>query len=243
MRMYSASGRSRWPIVIGAAVVVVVAVAGGLAYANTRGDDTPTAISSSTSTPTSSPSSVPTGGTSGGGDNEDDAAPTGCLGGQDRDVDMLLTAQKQGVHSTYGAVEVATAFERWLWQYPSPSVADSNTVSSNVIASTATPAWKGIAAQYKAAGDNITQGVVTAGTPFHVSTTNGIWRVTEGSSADRITVELAVGYVVNGALSPTKVAGIGLVMVWENGSWHVESGTNIDQTKLANGGTRFTGGC
>lgn len=242
MRMYSASGRSRWPIVIGAAVVVV-AVGGGLAYASTREDSSPAAISTSTSSPSTVPSSIPTGGTSGSGDNEDDAAPTGCLGGQNRDLDMLLTAQKQGVHSTYGAVEVATAFERWLWQYPSPSVTDSNTVGSKVIASTATDAWKGIAAQYKAAGDNITQGVVAAGTPFHVSTTNGIWRVTEGSSADKVNVELAVGYVINGALSPTKVAGIGLVMVWENSSWHVESGTNIDQTKLANGGTRFTGGC
>lgn len=239
MRMVTASGRSRWPLVIGGGLLVL-AIGGGIAYTATQPTAEPVATPAS-SRPTATP--TPTGGASGSGDNEDDVAPTGCLGGQDRNANMVLTAQAEAKHSTYGAVEVATAFERWLWQYPYPPAAESDAVSSQVMASTAIAGWKDLTSQYAAIGDDPTQGVITPATPFHVSTTNGLWRVTEDSTADRVNVELAVGYVVNGELSPTKVAGMGLVMVWEDGQWHVETGTLVDETKLANGGTRYTGGC
>lgn len=240
MRMYSASGRSRWPYVIGAAVVVV-AVGGGIVYATHRGDNTPTAISTS-SAPAAVPTSIPTGGDSGSGDNEDDAAPTGCLGGQDRDPAMVLAAQRAAHHTTYGAVEVATAFYRWLWQSPYPSQADAKAVSAAVMSASAPPAFANVAAQYESIKDP-TGGIVPDGTPFHVSTTNGIWQVSESSTPDRVSVNLATGYVINGALSPTRVAVAGYTMVWEKGAWHIASGINVDQTKLANGGTRYTGGC
>ncbi|MDY7530044.1 MULTISPECIES: hypothetical protein [unclassified Cryobacterium] len=237
MRMYTKAGRSRWPYVIGAAVVVV-GVAGGIAYSAAQPGER-TAVA--TSEPSASAPATP--GRSGAGDGGGDVAPTGCLGGQDRTADMVLAAQKSAKHTSFGAVEVATSFYRFLWQYPYPSVADSGTVSTTVMADTATDVWKDIAASYVAAGNDATQGVVPAGTPFHTSTTNGLWRVTEDSTVDRVTVELAVGYVIDGALSPSKVAGIGLVMVWQNSAWHVESGTAVDQTKLAAGGQRYTGGC
>lgn len=242
MRMYDKAGRSRWPYVIGAAVVIV-AVAGGIVYTSTRPPSTPNAGTSGT--PTSSPSaSTPApSGSSGAGDGEDDVAPTGCLGGLDRNAAMVLAAQKSAKHTTSGAVEVAAAFYRFLWQYPYPPAQDVDTVGSSVIAGTATHAWKDIAAGYAAAGDNPTQGYLSAATPFHVSTTNGLWRVAETSTADRVNVETAVGYVVDGELSPTKVAGIGLVVVWQDDSWHVESGSQIDQAKLAAGGNRYTAGC
>jgi hypothetical protein len=241
MRMYSASGRSLWPYVIGAAVVVV-AVGGGLAYANTRGDSTPTAIHT-TSPASSAPTPAATGGTSGGGDNEGDAAPTGCLGGQDRTAAMVLAAQKSAGHSSYGAVEVATSFYRWLWQYPYPSASEAQTVSAAVVSPDAASSLKNIEAQYQAAGDNPTQGVVPPGGQFFMSTTNGVWSVLEGGTPDRVTVQLAAGYVIDGALSPTKTGVSGYVMVWQNGAWHISTGTPVDQTKLANAGTRFTGGC
>ena len=238
MRMVTASGRSRWPIIIGA-TVLVVAISGGIAYTATRPTPTPNAApSTATATPTPTPTSS-TGATGIG----DDVAPTGCLGGQDRNVNMVLAAQADAKQTTYGAVEVATAFERWFWQYPYPVAAESDAISSKVMATTANAAWKDVTAQYAGAGADPTQGVVEPGTSFHVSTTNGLWRVTEDSTADRVTVELAVGYVVNGELSPTKVAGMGLVMVWEDGGWHVETGTVVDETKLSNGGNRYTGGC
>jgi len=245
MRMYTKSGRSRWPLVIGAAVVVI-AVGGGIAYTSTRQEVAPAAAPTSaapTSTPTTTATAPSDGGTSGAGDGNAGAPPTGCLGGQDRDAAMVLAAQTAAPHSAYGAVEAATAFYRFLWQYPYPSSRDIASVSSSVIASTASKSWKDIAGSYAAAGNNPTQGTITAGVSFHVSTTNGLWRVSEDSTSDRVTVEVAVGYVVDGALSSTKVAGIGLVMVWENNAWHVESGTVIDQAKLAAGGNRFTAGC
>jgi hypothetical protein len=236
MRMYDKAGRSRWPLAIGAAVVVV-AVAGGIVYTTVQPGSEPAAVETATPTPT------PTGGASGAGDNEEALPPTGCLGGQDRNANMVLAAQEQAGQNSYGAVEVAASFYRFLWQYPYPSVEESEAVSQAVIAGTASDAWKGIAQSYEAAGDDPTQGVVPAGTPFHASTTNGLWRIDESSTADRVTVDLVVGYVIDGALSPTKVANIGLVMVWQDGAWKVENGTAVDDAKLAAGGTRFTGGC
>lgn len=241
MRMYSASGRSRWPVVIGAAIVIV-AVGGGIVYATNRGDNRPTATIT-TSAPAAAPTSIPTGGTSGSGDNEDDVAPTGCLGGQDRDAAMVLAAQKAAKHSTYGAAEVATSFYRWIWQYPFAKQTDATAVSKSLISDSAPASFKNLAGSLAAAGDNPTQGVVPAGTAFHMSTTNGVWRVTEGKSANEVNVTFIAGYVIDGALSPTKVGVGGYVMVWENGAWRISEGITPDQTQLANGGTRYTGGC
>ncbi|GAA4266608.1 hypothetical protein [Frondihabitans peucedani] len=241
MRMYSASGRSRWPIVIGAAVVVV-AVGGGIVYATNRGNNQPTATIT-TSAPAPAVTSIPTGGTSGSGDNENDEAPTGCLGGQDRDAPMVLAAQKAAKHSTYGAVEVATSFYRWLWQYPTPNASDADTVSKSIMAITSPVAYRDLAGAYQRAGDKLAAGEVPPGTSFHVSTTNGIWRVTEHSTSNQVYVTFAVGYVIDGALSPTKTTVSGFVMDWENGAWRIEKSIVPDQTVLANGGTRYTGGC
>jgi len=240
MRMYTASGRSRWPYVIGA-VVGVLAIAGGIAYASTRGGDTPAASSTPSSSP-SAPSAAPSGGTSGSGDNEDDVAPTGCLGGPDRTVAMVLAAQKDAKHTAFGAVEVATAFYRWLWQSPYPSQSDAQQVSAAVMSPSAPSSFADIAGQY-ATIKNPTGGIVPDGVPFYTSTTNGLWQIAETSTPDRVSVSLAAGYVIDGALSPTEVAVAGYNMVWEQGSWHIASGINVDQTKLANGGTRYTGGC
>jgi hypothetical protein len=238
MRMTTASGRSRWPLVI-VGVVLILGVSGVIAFTMAQPPSEPlTAPTSSAPSATMSPPP-----TDGGSGMEDDVAPTGCLGGPDRNANMVLSAQEAAKHSTYGAVEVATAFYRWLWQSPYPAASEGDAVSARVIASTAVAGWKDLSAQYTAAGDDLTKGIVAPGTPFHVSTTNGLWRVTEDSNSDRVNVELAVGYVVNGELSPTKVAGIGLVMLWEDGEWHVESGSLVDETKLANGGNRYTGGC
>jgi hypothetical protein len=238
MRMHTKSGRSRWPYVIGSALVVV-AVAGGVVYASNQ----PTPEPTQSAAPTPSATAPADGGSSGAGDGDVGAAPTGCLGGQERNAAMVLAAQSAAPHTTYGAIEVAASFHRFLWQYPYLPVSEYSTVGSEVIAETATDVWKDLPASAQAAGDNPSQGVVAAGTPFYISTANGLWRVTEDSTADRVTVELVAGYVVEGALSPTEVAVIGLVMVWQNDAWHVESGVQVDQDKLAAGGTRYTGGC
>ena len=147
MRMHTATGRSRWPYVIGGAVAVV-AIVGGVAFAVTRPDDEPVAAPTTSAPASATPSAAPTGGSSGAGDNEDDVPPTGCLGGQYRNADMVLSAQKKAQHTTYGAVEVATAFYRFLWQYPYPVVEDSDVVQSSVMSASAPTAFADIAAGY-----------------------------------------------------------------------------------------------
>ena len=242
MRMRSeVTGLSRWPWVIGGTAVLVIG--GVVLYSQAMPTNPPAPPPAPAPASSVTPAPQASAAASGAGDDDPGVAPTGCLGGLDRNAAMVLTAQKQAPHTTYGAVEVAAAFHRWLWQYPDPGVDDITAVSTNVISTDASPAWKDIASEYAAAGNDPTHGVVSAGTPFHISTTNGLWAVGADSSADQVKVNLAAGYVVDGALSPTKVAGIALVMKWSNGAWHVFSGNLIDQALLAQGGIRYTGGC
>lgn len=239
MRMYSASGRSRWPWII-TGVVVVLAIAGGLAFGLTRGND---ATADPSAAPTSSaPSTSPAPEPSGRGDADPGTAPTGCLGGNNRDVAMLLAAQKAAPHTMFGAVETATAFTRWSLQYPYPSASDAAAASEAVMSTNASAAAKDLAGQYASAGD-LTGGKVPAGTPFYLSTTNGLWLVSPSSTADRITVSVNASYVVDGALSSTKTAAIAWVMVWQGNAWHALEGQRPDLQKMAAGGTTFTGGC
>ena len=242
MRMHTATGRSRWPYVIVGAVAVV-AIVGGVAFAATRPADEPVAAPTTSAPASATPTAAPTAGSSGAGDNEDDVPPTGCLGSPDRNADMVLTAQGTAKHTSFGAVEVATAFNRWLWQFPYPSTGDSETVSDEIMASGAPEGYKDLAGAYEAAGDDLTQGTVPAGTPFHVSTTNGLWLVSEESTADRVVVLVAAGYVVDGALSSTLTMVGGYAMVWEGDAWRIESSVVPDQDLLAAGGNRYTGGC
>jgi hypothetical protein len=157
---------------------------------------------------------------------------------------MVLGAQAAAKHTTYGAVEVATAFYRWLWQYPYPTAAEADAVSVGIMASTANDSFQDLAAAYATFADaDMTSGQVPDNTPFHLSTTNGLWMISEGSTADKVEVNLGESYVIDGELSPTKAAVISLTMLWEDGAWHLESGGSPDQAKLTNGGTRYTGGC
>ncbi|ANP74823.1 hypothetical protein [Cryobacterium arcticum] len=238
MRMVTASGRSRWPLVIGGGLLVL-AIGGGIAYTATQPTAEPVATPTS-STPTATP--TPTEGASSSGDNEDDVAPTGCLGGQDRNANMVLTAQAEAKHSTYGAVEVATAFYRFVWQGPYPAAADATTVSDAIMSAGTPESYRDLAGTYASTAD-LTNGEVEPGVPFHLSTTNGLWLVGQDSTADRVTVNIAAGYVVNGELSPTKATAQAFVMVWEDGAWHVAEGEQPDAEKLSAGGNRYTGGC
>jgi hypothetical protein len=238
MRMYSASGRSRWPLVI-IGGVAAVAIIGGVAY-GTIGRDEPAAAPTTQPTPTPTPSST---GSSGAGDGEAGAAPTGCLGGNNRDVNMVLAAQAEAPHTAFGAIEVATSYYRFFWQNPFPSSEQLDQVSAEVVGSDAPDAFRDLSGDVAAAGDDPTAGVVPPGTPFYMSTTNGLWVVLEGSTADRVTVSLAAGYVIDGALSATEAGVAAFVMVWEDDAWHIERAVTPDQDALEAGGTRYTGGC
>src|ERR1700709_765196 len=134
MRTYTASGRSRWPFIVGGAVLIVVialAVVYGLSQnpANTTAAPmTAAATPSVTPTTTTQP-------TSSAGDGDSGVAPTGCLGGQQRDGGMVRKAQKLAAHTTFGAVDAAAAFARWSFQYPYPAASDSSSLSKVIVAS------------------------------------------------------------------------------------------------------------
>ena len=239
-RMYSATGQSRWPWVIGAAVAVVV-IGGAVAFAATRGDDTAASPSTSAAPVSPLPTSTP-GGSSGAGDDEDASPPTGCLGGPQRNAAMVLAAQKSAGHSSYGAVEVATAFYRFIWQSPVPTSSDVSTVEKNVFAKNARKSFADLEGTYKQY-PNLSNGDIPDGTKFNLSTTNGLWMIDPDSTNDRVTVNIAAGYVIDGALSPTRSTAEAFVMQWEDGAWHVVEGSKPDAQTLANGGVRYTAGC
>lgn len=216
--------RNRLLLIVGAivlvgAVVVVLIVTNG--SARTTG---PT----NSPTTTSSPSA--------------DAAPTGCLGGRGRDAAMLLAAQKAAPHTTSGAVELATAMVRWSFRYPGTSIEDAQTISDAIISSTASASFKDLAGT-AAQNPNTSGGAVPDGTPFYLSTANGVWHV-ESSSADAVAVSIGAVYVVNGAVSPQLRSSTTFSLVWERGAWRVKSGS-IDRTTedLFRIGEAFTGGC
>jgi hypothetical protein len=241
MRTHSRDGRNRLPLILGIGVLVLVA-AGILAFALGRNSVVNAPIarpseSSSSLHPTPTKTEI-----SAGSDDDTGPAPTGCLGGNPRDVNMLLDAQKSAPHTAFGAVEIAAAFARWSYQFPYPPAADSSEVSAAVIASNATSANKDLAGGYLRAGD-ITNGNVPANTPFFFSTTNGLWDISSESSSDDITVTVNGSYVINGVLSPTKTAASAFELVWQGGSWRILTAVQPDVQRLAAGGTTFTGGC
>jgi hypothetical protein len=224
-RMYSATGRSR---------------CGGVAFALTH-QDAPGATAVTTS-----PSDVPTPSSiaadTGVADDENAAPPTGCLGGLDRNADMVLTAQKEASHTPYGAVEVAAAFYRFVWQFPTPSLPDVKSVQDRVISANAPESYRDLTSLY-AAHPNVSAGEVGDGHAFHLATTNGIWMIDPSSSNDRVTVSIAGGYVIDGALSATRSTGQGFSLQWEDGEWRIIGGVQPDGAVLANGGVHFAGGC
>lgn len=240
MRMYSAAGRSRWPWVIAGVITVLAIAAGVTAFGLTRSNGAPADPSAP---PTSAPPSTsPTAEPGSGGDGDTGAAPTGCLGGNNRDVAMVLAAQKAAPHTMFGAVETATAYVRWSIQYPEPSAEDVKAVSAVFEPGKEAESIQQVMSDYER-NPNPSNGNAPDGTPVYLSTTNGLWLVSPDSTSDRMTVSVNASYVINGVLSPTKTLAIAYVVVWQSGAWHVEKAQRPDVQKIAAGGTTFTGGC
>ncbi|GAA0989999.1 hypothetical protein [Subtercola frigoramans] len=241
MQTYTASGRSRWPWIIGGAVILIAVIV-AIIYGTSHGTTT-TADPTTTASPSASPSATATTQpTQGGSDGNDDAAPTGCLGGANRDADMVLAAQKAAPHTTSGAVEVAAAFFRWAIRYPYPATDEADAMSATIMSANAPASFKDIAGAY-AHGNDISGGQVPEGTDFYLSTVPGRWLVESSSTSDQITVDVSAAFVVADALSPTKSASEAFIMVWEDGGWKVDREQQADTAALAAGGTLFTAGC
>lgn len=219
--------KPRWPWIVGLlAVVIVIVAAIGIT----------TTLNHSASAPTSSPTPTQT------STAAPDAAPTGCLGGTNRDNTMMLAAQKEAPHSTTGAVEFAAAFVRWTFRYPTPTVDQANEVAPKVIATDATAGFKDLGAAV-AANQNPSGGAVADGTDFYVSTAPGVWYLDKQSS-NQVTISVGAGYVIAGALSPQLRSSSTFELEWQSGGWRVKDGSLVHTTEeLFRIGTPFSGGC
>lgn len=172
-----------------------------------------------------------------------DPDPTGCLGGMERTADMVLTAQELAPHTTNGAVEVATAFNRWLRQYPAPDLDGADKIAAEVISEDAPEGWKNLRAALEAGSDNGSVGVVPMGTDYYMTTVEGLWYA-QPSSEDRVDVTVGARYVIDGEVSPKHVATTTYHLVWAGDSWQIQGGsTDVDWKTLRNLGTTYTEGC
>lgn len=167
-------------------------------------------------------------------------APTGCLGGADRNASMVTTAVGAADRSTTGGIEVATAFMRWLNQFPYPSPADARTVQEIGVSDRAET--QDLVAFF-AHQPNLSGGLVPDNTPYFLSTVPGVYYV-ESSSDDQVVVSVGSGLVVNSEMSPTLKGSITVTVVWEGDSWKFvrSHGTRTTQDLFAMG-RPFTSGC
>ncbi|MEO6116347.1 MAG: hypothetical protein ABIP33_08190 [Pseudolysinimonas sp.] len=170
------------------------------------------------------------------------ARPTGCLGGRNRDAAMLLAAQKDAPHTESGAVDLASAMVRWSFRYPGTSVPDAQTISDAIISPEASASFRDLAGT-AAQDTNTSGGAVPDGTPFYLTTANGVWHI-ESSTVNAVSVSVGAIYVINGAVSPQLKSSTTFSLVWESGAWRIKSGS-IDRTteELFSIGNAFTGGC
>lgn len=213
------------------AVVVIIAVVAAVIFAVTasRGDATAAPTASATVS-AATPS----------GTNTTDAAPTGCLGGPNRDAAMVLAAQKAAPHISNGAVEFAAAFVRWAYQYPYPSSSDATEVSRVAVAPNAPT--KDLAAFF-ATKPNVTGGLVPDDTEYYRTTVPGVWYLDSYSNATA-DVSIGTGVVIKGALNPTVRGSITVTVAWSTNGWQfVTSAGKRTTEQLYDVGTAFSGGC
>jgi hypothetical protein len=221
------TSRRRWPQILATVAVVVVLAIGGIIYFGSRAA-TPTATPTITSSPPVNSTTTA------------DPAPTGCLGGSSRDAAMVLTAQKTAPHTTNGAVEVATAFTRWIQRFPYPDAAEAAKLSTRIMAK---PSFTDDLTAYLAASPDLSGGIVPKGTNYYMSTVPGVWHL-ESGSADKVVASLGTGFVIDGTLSTTLRSSITVTLAWQGGVWKIAdaNGTRTTQ-ELYTIGTAFTGGC
>jgi hypothetical protein len=218
--------RRRWPWVV-AAIIVAALVVALIAVHFVRGSSKPHAATSSA--PPSSESSPIA-----------DPAPTGCLGGRKRNAAMVLSAQRLAPDTTNGAVEVATAFVRWLNQYPYPATSTYTDIEKSGLATSA-PTQD--LAKFFASGPNLSGGLVADSTAYYLSTVPGVYHV-ESATSDSVSASIGTALVVNGVLSPTLKGSITVTVQWEDGVWKFVSSKGTRTTEdLYSVGTPFADGC
>lgn len=224
MRAEARPPQRKWPWMVAGAVVVALVITGGVLYVN-RPAAAPTEFTAAPSPP---PSTAPI-----------DVDPTGCLGGDGRDAAMVLAAQAEAPHTSNGAVEFATAFMRWGFQYPVPDEAQVDQVAEHVLSADSPYDIRGSYAN----SPNTSGSLVPNGTPFFLSTLPGTWNL-ESYSDEEAVVTIGTGIVIDGELHPTFRLAKTFTLVWEGSRWMFES-TSLERTteELFSIGTAFAGGC
>jgi len=153
---------------------------------------------------------------------------------------MMVKAAESANSSESGAVEVATAFVRWIQRFPYPTADDATKVGDAVLAS---DSFTSNLPEYLATSPDLSGGIVPAGTTYYMNTVPGVWYV-ESSGPSRVTVSVGSGYVIDGALSSTLRSSIAVTLVLQGGRWKVADAegkrTPNDLYKI---GHQFTGGC
>lgn len=222
--------RSKWPWIVGVVVVVALVIAAVFVFARPNGGDQPDSSTAATAATSTTSTVAPIG----------EEAPTGCLGGDERDAAMVIAAQKASPKTSSGAVEFAAAMQRFLYQYPYPSADDATLASNTVIAKDAET--RDLAAFF-ATNPNISGGLVPDGETYYRSTIPGVWHL-ESYSNDQAVVSIGTGVVVAGELKTTVRGSITVTVVWEDGAWKflTSSGTRTTED-LYSVGTAFTAGC
>ncbi|KFF58638.1 hypothetical protein JF66_17105, partial [Cryobacterium sp. MLB-32] len=113
------------------------------------------------------------------------------MGGETRDANMVLSAQKAAAHTTNGGVEFAASFVRWIQRYPYPSSGEADTVGSNALAR---ESFTNDLAAYIAAEPDLSGGIVAPGETYYMSTIPGVWLLESGSN-DRVEVTIGTAFV------------------------------------------------
>lgn len=228
MRAEAKPRRRIWPWIL-IAILAISATIIGVSIANgTWGNNgTPTATPTDVVSP--SANAQPSG-----------QEPTGCLGGSARDGAMVLAAQAAAPQDQVGAIEVATAFVRWLNQYPYPSSADIAMVEESGISMTA-PTQD--IQEFFDSEPNLSGGLVEDGVTYYLSTVPGVYNV-ETATSDEVSVSIGTALVIDGALSPTLKGSIAVLVAWEDGAWKFVSSEGTRTTEdLYAIGQPFTAGC
>ena len=223
MRAQATRPRRIWPWILLAVIVISALIAALTVLVWNPGGSRSTALPTATSLATPSA----------------DAAPTGCLGGAERDASMVLAAQAAAPHTSNGAVEFATAFVRWIQRYPYPSSDEAQQLQTVL----ADDAFTDDLASYLAGEPDLSGGIVERGTDYYMNTVPGVWNL-ESVADDDVTVSIGSGYVIDGVLSSTLRSSITITTHWNGSAWTIADadGTRTP-AELYEIGTPFTEGC
>ena len=138
---------------------------------------------------------------------------------------------------------MAAAFYRWGYRYPYPAAGEVRALRPLFTSDNAATLQQQFIADFDRSYDSPPGGDVTTGTPYYLTTANGVWSVDDDSTADRVIASAQLHYVIDGGYSTTQTVALTAVLDWQGSAWHLSSLRQSDPERLSAGGTSFTSGC